>query len=138
MDVITSSPEWQQELEKLLAETARSEAPGRMPELIVEKEGKRIGSIPFENEPASKTIRNLKPGLYMIKLDTGRVLWQDRLTEKDLLWIYAFPEQDLDLAADTGDAMPRKTREIELLDGEVIVRVFPEIESGRLELEIRV
>ena len=137
LDLITSRPDWQEELEKLLAETVRSEAPDRMPELIVEKEGERIGSIPFENQPASKTIRNLKPGRYAIKLDTGRVLWQDRLTEKDLLWIYAFPEQDLDLAADTGDAMPRRTREIKLLDGEVIIRVFPEIESGRLELEIR-
>ena len=108
-----------------------------MSEFSFEKEGKQIGSIPFENRPASKTIKNLKPGLYTITLDTGRILWQDRLTEKDLLWIYAFPEQDLAMAADTGEGKPRTTLEIELLDGEVTIRVFPEIETGRLELEIR-
>ena len=137
MDLIALRPDWKQEFEKLLAETAGFEAPDSAPELIAEKEGERIGSIRFKNQPASKTIRNLKPGLYTIKLDTGRILWQDRLTENDLLWFYAFPEQDLDLAADTGEAMPRTTLEIRLLAGEVIIRVFPEIESGRLELEIR-
>lgn len=137
LNLIKSRPKWQKELEKVLLETARSEAPDRIPEIIIEKEGKQINSIPFENRPASKTIKNLKPGLYTITLDTGRVLWQDRLTEKDLLWIYAFPEKDLAMAADTGEGKPRTTRQIELLGGEVTIRVFPEIESGRLELKIK-
>ena len=79
----------------------------------------------------------MKPGLFILKMDTGRVLWQEELTERDLVWAAAFQGQALDLAADSGEAPARTTREVSLLNGEVIIRVFPGAESGCLELKIK-
>jgi hypothetical protein len=40
------------------------------------------------------------------------------------------------LAADTGDRAARPTREETLLDGQLIMRVFPGVERGRIELAV--
>ena len=105
--------------------------------IIVTKNGDTIGSIPAEPSVFAQTIRNVTPGFYEVRLNTGRVLWQADLIEEDLLWSAAFPEQALDLAADTGESFPRITKEFTILDGEITIRVFPEIESGRIEIEVR-
>jgi hypothetical protein len=136
LDLIRSHPLWQEEFERLSRDASESEIP-RLPEIIIEKNGERIASIPCGNFPVTHKIQNVTPGLYTISLDTGRILWQEDLTEQELIWTIAFPEQALDLAADTGEGIERSTREIRLLDGSLIVRVFPELESGRLELKIR-
>ncbi len=70
-------------------------------------------------------------------LDTGWVIWQGELTERDLIWMAAFPDVPLDLAADTDETSARTTREESLLDGELILRVIPGLESGNIELEYR-
>jgi len=78
-----------------------------------------------------------KPGYFEVKLNTGHILWQGNLIEKDLLWTKAFPERDFELAADTGDTDQPVTKELRLLNDELIIRVFPGIESGRLEIKVR-
>ena len=83
-----------------------------------------------------KEFRNVTPDHYAARMDTGRIIWQGELTEKELIWSAAFPGQALELAADTGEPAARMTREITLLNGELIIRVFPGAESGRLELRI--
>jgi hypothetical protein len=135
LDLIRSHPLWQEEFERLSRDASESEIPG-LPEIIIEKNGEPITSISCGNFPVTHKIQNVTPGLYTISLDTGRIIWQEDLTEQELIWTIAFPEQALDLAADTGEGVARSTREIRLLDGSLIVRVFPEIESGRLELKI--
>lgn len=135
LDLIDLGSPWQEELEKLHRETSETQIP-RAPEMIIERNGERIVSIACEHLPVTTEIENVKPGLYSVKLDTGRLIWEEELTRHELLWIYAFPEQDLDLAADTGEAVERTTREITLLNGNLIIRVFPGAESGRLELKI--
>lgn len=136
LDLIGSQPRWQEEFEKLCGETSKFKVAQRIPEIIIEKNGERIASIPCGNLPVTHEIQNVTPGLYTISLDTGRIIWQEELTEQELMWTVAFPEQALDLAADTGEAVERTTREIRLLDGNLIIRVFPEVEGGRLELKI--
>jgi hypothetical protein len=136
LDLIESQPRWQEEFEKLCGETSKSKMAQKIPEIIIERNGEHIASIPCERLPVSKEIRNVKPGLYSLKFDTGRLIWEEELTEQELLWAIAFPEQDLDMAADTGDTVERATREIKLLNGKLVIRVFPEVESGRLELTI--
>jgi hypothetical protein len=136
LDLIGSQPRWQEEFEKLCRETSKFKVAQKIPEIIIERNGERIASIPCERLPISKEIRNVKPGLYSLKLDTGRLIWEEELTEQELLWALAFPGEALDLAADTGAAVERATREIKLLNGKLVIRVFPEIESGRLELTI--
>lgn len=136
LDLIGSQPRWQEEFKKLCTETAKSKVARRIPEIIVERNGERLDSTPCERLPITKEIRNVKPGHFTIKLDTGRAIWEEELTEQELIWAAAFPGQDLDLAADTGEAAAGTTREITLLNGELIIRVFPETESGRLEIRI--
>lgn len=128
-------PPWQEELEKLCKETSESEM-HRLPEIIIEKNGECIASIPCETLPVTTEIENVKPGFYAVKLDTGRLIWEEELTEHELLWIYAFPEQALDLAADTEETVERPTREVTLLGEHLIIRVFPGAESGCLQLKI--
>jgi hypothetical protein len=136
IELIQSQPRYQDEFENLLRETPKSDKTTRTPEIMVERNGKRIDSTPCEHQPVTKEIRNVKPGLYTVKMDTGRVIWQEELTEQDLIWAAAFQGQALDLAADSEEATDRTTREILLLNGEVIIRVFSGVESGCLELKI--
>lgn len=136
LDLVGLQPRWQEEFENLRRETSKSKMPLMFPEIIIERNGEHIGSTPRERPPVTKEIRNVKPGNFAARLDTGRVIWEEELTERELIWAAAFPERALDLAADTGDATARKTREITLLNGELTIRVFPGTDSGRLELKI--
>lgn len=104
-------------------------------EIIIVKNGESIISIPVKSGPFSERIQNIKPGQYAVRLNTGRILWQGELTEKDLVWTAAFPETDLALVADTGDLAEHRTRVIKLLEGELIIRVIPQLETGCIELE---
>jgi hypothetical protein len=133
LDLIRSEPRWQEEFEKIYRETA-SKTTSRAPEIIIEKNREPMGFTSCEH-PIIKEFRNVMPALYAAKMDTGRIIWQGELTEKDLIWSAAFPGQALELAADTGEPTGRMTREITLLNGELIIRVFPGAESGRLELK---
>ena len=135
LDLIGLQPRWKDEFERLCRETSESEI-CRIPEIIIERNGEPITSISWKRLPITKEIGDLKPGLYTVRLDTGRIILEEELTREDLLWAYAFPGQDLDMAADTGDTVARMTREIILLNGKLVIRVFPGIESGRLELTI--
>jgi len=136
LDLIRSEPRWQEDFEKMCKEISKSKMPHRVPEIIIEKNREPIGFTPCERQPVIKEIRNVEPAHYAARMDTGRIIWQGELTEKELIWSVAFPGQALELAADTGEPTARMTREITLLDGELIIRVFPGAESGRLELRI--
>ena len=65
-----------------------------------------------------ESVRGLRPGSYILRLETGQVLWQGELSMADLLWRHAFPEDTLPLAAETDEAIVRSSREFDLLDGE--------------------
>jgi len=93
----------------------------------------------FDAGPLRRFARldNINPGFHSLSLDTGRVLWEGELTESHLLWAVAFPGEPLQMAADTGEAGNRPTLEDDLLDGEMVLRVFPGLEGGSLEVEMR-
>ena len=135
LDLIGLGLNWRAELERLFTETSESDM-GRTPEIIIERNGEPFASISCEQLPVTSEIENVTHGFYSVKFDTGRIIWEEKLTEQELIWIYAFPEQALDLAADTEVAIERTTREITLLNGSLIIRVFPGAESGLLELNI--
>ena len=136
-DLIMSNPHWRDEFEKLCLEASKSEAPLSNLEIVLERNEENMDSIPLEKLPVVKKIAHVKPGHFIVKLSTGRILWQGDLAEKDLLWAKAFPEQYFELAADTGDTDQPVTKELRLLNDELIIRVFPGIESGRLEIKVR-
>jgi len=135
LELIRSEPRWQEEFQKILKEMSKSKPTDRIPEIVLERNGQRIASIICEE--VTKEIKNLKPGIYTVKIDTGWVLWQEELTEQDLLWRAAFQGEDLDLAADSDEAQAHPTRQVSLLNDEVIIRVFPGAESGCIEISIK-
>jgi hypothetical protein len=107
-------------------------------DILVERDGEIISICAFGATPATRTIGGVVAGAYLLRLDTGRVLWEGRLAKEDLLWARAFPKQPLRVAADTGESRRQMTREIALLDGTVILRVFAGVESGTMEIELKV
>ena len=102
--------------------------------VIITKDGKTIASLPMNLLENLRLIRNALPGLYTIRLSTGRVLWIGKLSEKDLLWSKAFPETELKLAAATGEVKRVSTKEFSVLDGGISIRVFPGFEDGTIEV----
>ena len=137
LELIKSRSEWREAYEFLCEETEKSDGFSMPLKVIVEKNGVFLNSFPLEEKTTRKVIKNVKPGNYLVKLDTGRIIWEDRLDKKDLIWVYAFPETGLRLAADTGDADVPKTREVVVLEGDGIIRAYPGLESGSMELEFK-
>jgi hypothetical protein len=89
-------------------------------------------------EPVQR-IGGILPGKYTFRLGSGRMLWEVELEEKDLILKLAVPGQNLKLAADTGeDRRLSPTRKMAALNGELVFRVFPGIESGWIEIETRI
>lgn len=76
---------------------------------------------------------NLKAGNYQLALGTGRVLWRGRLAQADVVWESAPPESPLQLAAGGGDEVAQPSKELSLLDGEVLVEIYPGQEYGQME-----
>ncbi|MCK5679449.1 hypothetical protein KAI46_01405 [bacterium] len=93
-----------------------------------------VFEVPFAHD---QVLRKLKPGYYTLQTSSGWLLWEEYLSSEELIWTYAFPEQDLPLAADTDDAdevLPSK--EIELLDGEIQLLIYPGLESGVMKIKV--
>ena len=106
-------------------------------EIAVECDGVVVASCCFEQAVGVQAVGNIKPGAYCLRLDTGRLLWEGELVEKDLLWAKAHPGQDLPMAADTGESFRQPTQRIDLLDGAVVLRVYAGMEFGTLEVEFK-
>ena len=82
------------------------------------------------------TVGDILPGVYSIELSTGRQLWKRRLREDSVLWDRAFPLENLPMAADTGELPIRFSREEILVPEELILRVYPGVHSGTLEIHL--
>lgn len=101
--------------------------------IILHKDGhlfadERVGAdMPIDFE-------NITPGAYQILLETGRLLWEGEISEKLLLWDFSFPDQELDLAADTDEILFRPSKKFRLLNGRLVVEIYPGIESGKIRI----
>jgi len=104
-------------------------------EIIVEKNDDVVTAFSFEQPFGIRSVDEIAPGNYRVKLDTGRILWEGNLAEQDLLWSKAYPGEPLKMAADSGQPIGKPTREIPLLDETVLLRVYAGLESGFLEIE---
>ena len=101
--------------------------------LLLEHEGRIIHELDLSVAKAS--IGNITPGEYRLKLSTGWVIWHGEIKAEDVLYAKAYPDRPLELAADTGDKQLEPSREIRLLDDELILRMYPGPESGHIEIE---
>lgn len=105
-------------------------------DLLISKDAGLIATIPVKPTKVEYEINNVSPAFYSFELSSGRLLWEGPVYKTDLLWTFANPGEDFRLAADTDDAPPKPTREMILLDGEVIIRVFPGIEVGSIQIDL--
>ena len=106
-------------------------------EIIIEGDDEVVATRSFKHAVGAHGVNVVKPGNYRLKLDTGRLLWEGRLTEEDLVWSKAYPGQDLPVAADSKETRRTPTREIDLLDGSAVLRIYPGVETGSLEIELK-
>jgi hypothetical protein len=134
---IESSPKWKNEQGRLSYAVRDTESVLDSIEIIIDIDGKPLKRIPWSGRLVVDKIGGVSPGNLSIRLNTGRVLWQGELTTSDLFLSEAFPNEELKLAADTGEVFTRMSRRFHLLDGGLIITVYPEIESGSLEIRIR-
>jgi len=131
IDLIMSQPDWEKQYDDLISEFQLE----YNLEIQLEKNNELLWKTTITPNGFSATIKNIVPGDYIVKLNTGRILWEDTLSEKDLLWAKAYPEKPIDLAADTGIEIRKPTKEFSLLNSEIVIRVFPGIESGYIKIE---
>ena len=134
--LVNSHPRWRKHYDALRAQCKDADALPYATRVSLERQGKEIQTVVFETVPETASIGDVSPGLYTLRLSTGRVLWEGAIVESDVLWHHAFPERALDLAADTREISPEPTREIRLMNGEVLVRLYPGIESGRMSITL--
>ena len=105
--------------------------------VIIERNDEILGAIAVNALTCPVLLHNILPGNYVARLSTGRVIWEEKLSEVDVLWAKAFPAEELALAADTDLAHRRSTRKEELLDGTMALYVYPGVESGDIGIEIQ-
>jgi hypothetical protein len=134
---IEVSPKWNNEHARLRHAVRDAESLPDSIEIIIDIDGKPLKRIPWTDHLVVDTISGVSPGNLSVRLNTGRVLWQGELTTSDLFLSEAFPNEELKLAADTGEDFAKMSRRFHLLDGQLIITVYPEIESGSLEIRIR-
>lgn len=136
LERIHSYTQWQQEYESLCTQISNTERSSSGWEFLIDRDGRPFATIVLEQIPHSQTVESLTPARYSVSLASGRLIWQDQLTERDLIWMAAFAGAPLDLAAATDAAQAGLTRQDTFLNGEVILRVFAGLESGRLEIAV--
>lgn len=103
----------------------------------LERDGDILASFGIQESRRSYTITDLTPGNYTLKTDSDWFIWQGHLSERELLWAHAYPEQELPMAADTESADTREFKEIVLLEGELIIRIYPGLETGTMTIMVK-
>jgi hypothetical protein len=133
LSTFKDNAEWNAEYERIKQEAHDVSPPQMSLEIDVLKEGRIVGSFPFSKTPM--TIGAISMGSYIVRLSTGRILWEGDIAREEVLWTYAFPGKELTMAAETELSEQPATRTIPLLDGEFVMRVFPGLESGTIRIE---
>ncbi len=127
--LLTEIQEWNQPVE--------TKTPLTLLNFVVESGGRFLGICRFDRIPGRRSMENMIPGQYRLKMETGRVIWEGLITDKDCLWRKAFPNKPLKLAADTSHHDSRPARTISIMEGIIQLQLFPGIEAGVLEIELR-
>jgi len=104
--------------------------------LLLERNNVTLAILEFLDGNQTFLIGDLLPGEYSLRTDSDWLLWQESLSEVDLYWTSAYPDQDLPMAADTEDVEKEKGKEYVLLNGEVVLRVYPGLENGTMEIMV--
>ncbi|GMW03600.1 MAG: hypothetical protein AMXMBFR84_47340 [Candidatus Hydrogenedentota bacterium] len=85
------------------------------------------------NDPTA-SIPAITPGHYELGLSTGQIIWEAELRREHVLSGFAFSDEPIRFAADTGSLPRRASVDERLLDGEIEVRVFPGRDNATMEV----
>lgn len=131
IESFTKNDKWGTEYERMKSELIDFMEPHPPIRIEVLKDGEPIASFAATEMPIKLT--NIDPGQYTIGLSTGRVLWEDQLLKKHLIWLDAYSDEDLRMAAKTEkDIVARPTVSDPLMDGELTIEVIPGLKSGEI------
>lgn len=103
----------------------------------IEKDGNPFASFAHVASSESILIKGVTPGNYIIKLSTGLLIWQGQINDKQLIWKKAFPKEKVKAAAETKVIGQKSSVTEPLLNGELILEVFPGLESGAIQITFR-
>ena len=134
ISALRNVPEWNAEYERIKKEGHPFLGPETPIKVEVLKGDQVIGSSLITTDPS--LISHIIPGRYKVQFSNGRVLWEGEVRREDVLWAYAFPEEDLRMAAETEPYQQDPTRTISLLDGELTIQFFAGLEKGELRLKV--
>lgn len=85
----------------------------------------------------SAVVEDIVPGSYSLALETGWVLWERDLTRQELIWEFAFPEENLPAAATTAEeALPHSVRD-SILDEVCVISVTPGLSTGTIRIDMQ-
>jgi len=135
--LLVSRPVWREALEALMREMAPPVHESGTVDLTVMGPEGVTESIHLSAEVESAWLTKVVPGPYLMRLSTGRVLWNGQLAAADLLWSEAYPEGDLRFAATDKHHERIARRTIPVLGGEVMLHLYPGPESGELRVVLR-
>ena len=106
------------------------------PELIVFRDDREIGTITVTIDGSAGRLSNISAGGYRVASRTGWTLWEGQLSAEQVRWSSAFPGRPYEVAADTERRKRVATLTETLLDGELVLYVFPRVECGQLTVEL--
>ena len=135
ISAINNHPTWKAEFERIGNMIQDFMVPDHEFGVEVLKDDKIIGALPVSQ--MSATFSHITPGTYTIRLSTGRIVWEEKLSREDLIWTYAYPEKDLAVAAETEPIDQTPTRIEAILDGELEINVFAGLESGEIRIRVK-
>jgi hypothetical protein len=101
------------------------------------KDDQRIEQISINKIPCVIEFSRIESGNYLLRLNTGRILWAGTLDYKHLQWAKAFTDKPLPAAAQTDKTQSYTTVDEWLLDEDIRFQVIPGIESGKIKIEIQ-
>lgn len=129
IEAFAKDEKWQPEYDRIKSNLEEFLFP--QPTLTIEilKDDRVIASLSPSELPTKLT--DIGPGRYTVRLSNGRVLWEDQLLKKHLLWLEAFTDEDLPMAARTED-MTKATVSEPLMNGELTLDVIPGLKQGVL------
>ena len=90
--------------------------------------------VVFSHDSNFHVIKNILPGLYIIKLSTGRIIWEKHLTSRHVLLKPPAEQRELKLAAQTGPDRRAATLE-DVIMGKIRMRVFAGTNGGVMEIK---
>lgn len=121
---------WRSEYERIKSELTDFMEPHPPIGIEVMKDGEMIASFAITEVPIN--LMNVEPGQYTVRLSNGRILWEGKLQKKHLLWLEAYGDEDLRMAAKTEEDAPQPTLSEPLMGGDLTMDVVPDLQSGEI------